>query len=283
MGQPLPRMRRTPSCRSLESLHGMVLGVSHFRCLHCTLWYSYNHEAIATKGIKPPSGDTRDYLSWAPYHWPDCNWCSKGSTHFASPNGTVDDSDPEDDSGDDSDDPNEEVNSIEDLRSEKVNVNFFVEAQHVPRRMKRVHRSRFYRDSSIVPRQNPVNPSAVPPAGGLPPLPVNPPTPPVGGLPSLPSPPINPPAPPAGGLPSLPSLPVVPILPGLPQPPAVTAMPPAAPTLAPPVPAIPGSSTSTSHRVVGTQAPAQAPAKTEKGKSQCTPSPTKSLAPSASK
>ncbi|KIM28654.1 hypothetical protein M408DRAFT_137744 [Serendipita vermifera MAFF 305830] len=34
-----------------------------------------------TKGnIKAPSGNERDYLSWAPYHWPDCNWCrSRGS------------------------------------------------------------------------------------------------------------------------------------------------------------------------------------------------------------
>ncbi|PCH33539.1 chondroitin AC/alginate lyase [Wolfiporia cocos MD-104 SS10] len=24
-----------------------------------------------------------DYLSWAPYHWPDCNWCTKGTTHLS--------------------------------------------------------------------------------------------------------------------------------------------------------------------------------------------------------
>ncbi|KAK7694544.1 hypothetical protein QCA50_001730 [Cerrena zonata] len=39
-------------------------------------------------GIKPPSGDIHDYLSWAPYHWPNCNWCGKGSQQIANPNGT---------------------------------------------------------------------------------------------------------------------------------------------------------------------------------------------------
>ncbi|EJU01866.1 chondroitin AC/alginate lyase [Dacryopinax primogenitus] len=29
--------------------------------------------------ILPPSGNSRDYLSWAPYHWPDCNWCPSKS------------------------------------------------------------------------------------------------------------------------------------------------------------------------------------------------------------
>ncbi|KAJ7071216.1 alginate lyase-domain-containing protein [Mycena amicta] len=26
-------------------------------------------------GVLPPSKDVHDYLSWAPYHWPECNWC----------------------------------------------------------------------------------------------------------------------------------------------------------------------------------------------------------------
>ncbi|PVF93600.1 chondroitin AC/alginate lyase [Serendipita vermifera] len=31
---------------------------------------------FVTKGsISAPSGNKRDYLSWAPYHWPACNWC----------------------------------------------------------------------------------------------------------------------------------------------------------------------------------------------------------------
>ncbi|KAF8337414.1 alginate lyase-domain-containing protein [Cantharellus anzutake] len=28
----------------------------------------------------PPSGNRHDYLSWAPYHWPDCNWCPSQSS-----------------------------------------------------------------------------------------------------------------------------------------------------------------------------------------------------------
>ncbi|KAL1664043.1 alginate lyase-domain-containing protein [Schizophyllum commune] len=35
------------------------------------------------KGVLPPSNDPHDYLSWAPYHWPDCNWCSNGRTHLS--------------------------------------------------------------------------------------------------------------------------------------------------------------------------------------------------------
>ncbi|KAH9486782.1 hypothetical protein JR316_0000847 [Psilocybe cubensis] len=31
----------------------------------------------------PPSQNPHDYLSWAPYHWPQCNWCSAtGRTHL---------------------------------------------------------------------------------------------------------------------------------------------------------------------------------------------------------
>lgn len=29
-----------------------------------------------TQGMLPPNGNPHDYLSWAPYHWPDCNWCN---------------------------------------------------------------------------------------------------------------------------------------------------------------------------------------------------------------
>ncbi|KJA25740.1 hypothetical protein HYPSUDRAFT_37189 [Hypholoma sublateritium FD-334 SS-4] len=38
-----------------------------------------------SKGDVPPSKDPHDYLSWAPYHWPDCNWCTQtaGRTHLA--------------------------------------------------------------------------------------------------------------------------------------------------------------------------------------------------------
>ncbi|KAF9532078.1 alginate lyase-domain-containing protein [Crepidotus variabilis] len=37
---------------------------------------------VSTEKIQPPSGDVHDYLSWAPYHWPECNWCPNGKTHL---------------------------------------------------------------------------------------------------------------------------------------------------------------------------------------------------------
>ncbi|KIJ68290.1 hypothetical protein HYDPIDRAFT_24584 [Hydnomerulius pinastri MD-312] len=37
--------------------------------------------SIITPNILPPSKNAHDYLSWAPYHWPDCNWCT--SSHDA--------------------------------------------------------------------------------------------------------------------------------------------------------------------------------------------------------
>uniref|UniRef100_A0A0W0G2S5 Putative chondroitin AC/alginate lyase n=1 Tax=Moniliophthora roreri TaxID=221103 RepID=A0A0W0G2S5_MONRR len=59
-------------------------------------------------GINAPSNDKHDYLSWAPYHWPNCNWCSvPGRNHLAHPGsgGTGNNTDPETDnspySGDD--------------------------------------------------------------------------------------------------------------------------------------------------------------------------------------
>ncbi|KZT30352.1 chondroitin AC/alginate lyase [Neolentinus lepideus HHB14362 ss-1] len=39
-----------------------------------------------TQGMLPPNGNPHDYLSWAPYHWPYCNWCggktSRGADEF---------------------------------------------------------------------------------------------------------------------------------------------------------------------------------------------------------
>ncbi|KAJ3517366.1 hypothetical protein NLJ89_g537 [Agrocybe chaxingu] len=49
--------------------------------------------------ILPPSKNPHDYLSWAPYHWPDCNWCPQaGRTHLVhtvngSSSGTIGNSD----------------------------------------------------------------------------------------------------------------------------------------------------------------------------------------------
>ncbi|KAJ7487393.1 chondroitin AC/alginate lyase [Mycena galericulata] len=35
--------------------------------------------SVTNTTVVPPSGDIHDYLSWAPYHWPNCNWCTGGS------------------------------------------------------------------------------------------------------------------------------------------------------------------------------------------------------------
>ncbi|KAK2461802.1 hypothetical protein APHAL10511_006265 [Amanita phalloides] len=35
--------------------------------------------SVTNAGILPPSNDTHDYLSWAPYHWPNCNWCNSST------------------------------------------------------------------------------------------------------------------------------------------------------------------------------------------------------------
>ncbi|KIK71137.1 hypothetical protein GYMLUDRAFT_254404 [Collybiopsis luxurians FD-317 M1] len=61
-------------------------------------------------GVTPPSGDPRDYLSWAPYHWPNCNWCSSGRTHVTNGNGRNETDDEPDNPHSDSDlDPGEDM------------------------------------------------------------------------------------------------------------------------------------------------------------------------------
>ncbi|CAE6523890.1 unnamed protein product [Rhizoctonia solani] len=35
---------------------------------------------VTNSQVRAASGDPRDYLSWAPYHWPNCNWCRKANT-----------------------------------------------------------------------------------------------------------------------------------------------------------------------------------------------------------
>ncbi|KAI0778069.1 chondroitin AC/alginate lyase [Trametes elegans] len=57
---------------------------------------------VTNNGVVPPSGDVHDYLSWAPYHWPDCNWCSKGTSHLSNPGGQSNNTG---DTGDDGDSP----------------------------------------------------------------------------------------------------------------------------------------------------------------------------------
>ncbi|CAE6428812.1 unnamed protein product [Rhizoctonia solani] len=42
---------------------------------------------ITNSQVRASSGDPRDYLSWAPYHWPNCNWCGKPKATTNGPSG----------------------------------------------------------------------------------------------------------------------------------------------------------------------------------------------------
>ncbi|PSR85865.1 hypothetical protein PHLCEN_2v5341 [Hermanssonia centrifuga] len=163
-------------------------------------------------------------IQWFHYsHWPDCNWCSKGATHFANPNATVDgasEEQPNDDSA--SDEDAEKEDSAAPMARWLVNPRSSSGKRHVfgtHHRMKRVKRMTPLNEPGTVPVQGSSN-AAAPVSDGL-----------------------------------------------------LT-------SIIPPSVDFPG--TTTSNRVAGTDAPAQAPAKTQTGKPSCTPSPTKSLAPSAS-
>ncbi|KAI0825203.1 chondroitin AC/alginate lyase [Trametes gibbosa] len=206
-------------------------------------WSIVNKDSVV-----PPSGDVHDYLSWAPYHWPDCNWCSKGTNHLSGPGRGGNDTSPNGDGDtgnwDDSNEPYEDggddsgaydldaLNNIAVLRRDP---SFSVLHGPAHRRMMR-RKSRSLHQSSAaaqVRRQDSESPTAtINDFNGLP-LPTD-------GAPALPTSPLSP-----GGLP-----------------PTGT------------------SSKSTIKTINGTPAPAQAPAKTKQN-NNCTPSPTKSLAPSA--
>ncbi|KAI0793396.1 alginate lyase-domain-containing protein [Abortiporus biennis] len=179
--------------------------------------------SITTTNVKPPSGDSHDYLSWAPYHWPDCNWCTKGANHIANPNSTDDfQSDPS--SGNDPDQDPYDENTI---NNDLTNGNSFPPIRRRSfrshSRIRRMHRSSLQEDSSFPSASIPQRRASTEDVA----LPVD----------------------------DTPSL--------------------------PPTPALPGTATTTRDKgVAGTQAPAQAPAKTQQS-SKCTPSPTKTLAPSA--
>ena len=259
-------------------------------------------------------------------HWPDCNWCSKGSAHFANPNATQGDPsdgagsnpyhDPKDDNpdvdpGDFNDAPDDWSTQDDDgsdvAASETVTVTetqtVLMQPSSAPmgkrfsshfrslrgvhsNDMRRVHRKRTVYSldlplPDVLPRQwetpgepidaeSDVDPSVM---DNLPtptlPLPVQ--------LPSLGAPQL-----PSLGVPQ-PTLPVAAPLPTLPVGAPVPSLPagaplPTLPVGAPPLPVAPGQqTTTTANRVAGTGTPAEAPAK-----GACTPSPTKSLAPSAS-
>ncbi|KAJ7275236.1 alginate lyase-domain-containing protein [Mycena haematopus] len=89
-----------------------------------------------SKGNVPPSGNLRDYLSWAPYHWPECNWCksstsSTGKVHLVhngtdssgSTTSTPNDGDDSDDNdwSDDEDDDNSQDESADNTSEFPVN------------------------------------------------------------------------------------------------------------------------------------------------------------------
>ncbi|KAI0361753.1 chondroitin AC/alginate lyase [Trametes cingulata] len=209
---------------------------------------------VPKNGITPPSGDAHDYLSWAPYHWPDCNWCSKGTNHLSGPNrgDNSTDADPGDDGGgdpSDGDDPYEDgggddddayevsaLNNIAILRREPGHTASHGSMHHRMIRRKRKSLHDGFARSAPVRRQDTASPdtSATATADALDGLPL-----PTDGTPPLPTSP-----PDLGDLPST------------------------------------GTSTQSSVKTInGTPAPAQAPAKTKASK--CTPSPAKALAPSA--
>lgn len=219
---------------------------------------------VVDKGsVSPPSGNPQDYLSWAPYHWPACNWCTKGTTHLSNPgssgndtgddsdDGTdgadPDDSDPYEDGGSDDggDDGDETLIVIRDHHSAFSRRRRGVFGSH--RHMRRLRRAALQplvqvRDASIQDAQAnaPISGSPIAQLAGLDDVPTS-------LLPTVPTP-----------LPSV-SVPQSPL-------------------------SGPGSSSSGSiGTMAGTPAPAEAPAKTSSPKSSgsCTPSPTKSLAPSA--
>ncbi|THH34046.1 hypothetical protein EUX98_g7 [Antrodiella citrinella] len=215
---------------------------------------------ITASKVKPPSGDIHDYLSWAPYHWPNCDWCSKGSNHFTNPNSTDDtlpddgddvpaDGDPYDDGDayDESADPDalfylEAYNGtlwLTDFYASTLSKRMFKKSSMniapIHHRMQGTGRELSRPDATIQKRDADEAANAVP-----------------DNLPQLPTP-------------------ILTSIPGVTAPPTLPTAPPN-----------PLAGTTTHKGVAATQAPAEAHAKTSHdGKAACTPSPTKSLAPSA--
>ena len=62
------------------------------RILQAGLWSAkLGPWSVTNQKSLPPSGDKHDYLSWAPYWWPNCNWCGQNSAQSDGSDG----SDPE--------------------------------------------------------------------------------------------------------------------------------------------------------------------------------------------
>ena len=79
-----PQIRARPSCRELDNIRRKGLGVRSESYTNLPSLTPFPRLGVTNaKGVLPPSNDPHDYLSWAPYHWPDCNWCSNGRTHLS--------------------------------------------------------------------------------------------------------------------------------------------------------------------------------------------------------
>ncbi|KAH9835670.1 chondroitin AC/alginate lyase [Rhodofomes roseus] len=204
--------------------------------------------SVTDKGsVKPPSGNLRDYLSWAPYHWPDCNWCTSGTNHLANPSRGDDGDDGSDD--DDSDDDTTGTDPYEDGGDDDGGSELFVRLDpgyslSFPKQKRAVfgtHKRIQKWKAALAEGQPPISTGSDKAA-----KPQNQPR-------------VN--ARQDGVVDGLPS-PTIPV--GVSE------------------PAIPPTQSSSSvGTMMGTPAPAEAPAKTQSKRSSCTPSPTKSLAPSA--
>ncbi|KAI0724433.1 alginate lyase-domain-containing protein [Cerioporus squamosus] len=212
---------------------------------------------VNKSSVKPPSGDVHDYLSWAPYHWPDCNWCSKGTNHLSAPSQSGNSTDDDDDDQDDDDgsldgtDPYENGgdDDYELLAAEVALVHralgtVQVHSGRAHHRMLRRRRPLLGHGTpgNVVQARQDVGNAQLSPTAVVSSLPT-------GALSSVPT---------GGSL----SVPTSTRLPGG----QLTS----------------SSSRTTSDRTIsGTLAPAQGAAKTSKAGSKCTPSPSKTLAPSA--
>ncbi len=224
-------------------------------------------------------------------HWPNCNWCSKGTSHLSGPGNDTDGDDGDDDNDNDNlydddpyygDDPYEDGGSDEDDRYEALSAyiadvallsrddshNYYARLGHGHRRMVRRRRqivSHSAASAHSVPGRRQDDDTDIDTDTDIPLL-----------SPSSYDP-----------VDQTPTASVDPSVPTDDVPPEITNITPPVPTTPPNVGQLPTTLTtshsSTVRTISRTLAPAQAPAKTGKDPAtKCTSSPAKSLAPSAS-
>lgn len=224
-------------------------------------------------------------------HWPNCNWCSKGTSHLSGPGNDTDGDDGDDDNDNDNlydddpyygDDPYEDGGSDEDDRYEALSAyiadvallsrddshNYYARLGHGHRRMVRRRRQIFSHSAASahsVPGRRQDDDTDIDTDTDIPLL-----------SPSSYDP-----------VDQTPTASVDPSVPTDDVPPEITNVTPPVPTTPPNVGQLPTTLTtshsSTVRTISRTLAPAQAPAKTGKDPAtKCTSSPAKSLAPSAS-